>query len=152
MINHDIEILVFSRETVQEFVTDNPYLWISVRDPGSQALGIPNNPNLVAALLLDFEDLDIEPKLLNNSDLKPFTTEDAKSILKVLQVTEKYINTIVINCEVGISRSSAIAAALAKILDQSNERFFNPQGPYRPNKYIYKTLLDTYMDSHPIGK
>ena len=25
MINHDIEILVFSREAVQEFVTDNPF-------------------------------------------------------------------------------------------------------------------------------
>jgi len=152
-MDNKIEILVFSRETIKEFVTDRPYLLISIRDPKSEVVETQDNPNQVARLDLEFSDFDVDrfPKILN-TNIKVFTKEDAQSIITVLRVTEKYINLIVVHCEAGISRSAGVAAALAKCLGQSDEKFFNPRGPYCPNRYVYRTLLNTYLDGRPIGE
>lgn len=153
-----IDIQVFSQETIQEFVTDRPHIVISIREPNSPGyinnpVEIPNSPNCMGRLNLDFCDMDAErfPKVKDLPDkYKLFSDDDAKSIIKFVDLTYKYINLIAVNCCAGISRSSGVAAAISKILGQSDERFFNPRGPYRPNMFIYRKILNIYMDSKPI--
>jgi len=153
-MENKIDILVFSRETIKEFVTDRPYLLISIRDPKSELVETQDNPNQVARIDLEFSDWDLEkfPQLKDKPQLKAFTKEDAQYIINILRLTEKYINLIVVNCEAGISRSAGVAAALAKCLGQSDEKFFNPRGPYCPNRYVYRTLLNEYKDGRPLGE
>ena len=88
--------------------------------------------------------------LITNEDEDTFTIKDKFN--EIVRLTKKYINLIIVNCEAGVSRSAGIAAALAKYLGQSDERFFNPRGPYCPNRYVYRTLLNVTMDSRPIGE
>jgi hypothetical protein len=49
---------------------------------------------------------------------------------------------IVINCEAGISRSAAIAAALSKILTGDDKVFFDQ---FIPNRHIYRTILTEWQ-------
>jgi len=154
-----IDIEVFSQETIQNFVTDRPHIVISIREPDSpgyinKPVEIPSSPNCMGILYLDFCDMDAVkyPKTKDFPEIyKLFSKDDARSILKMVELTAPYINLIAVNCVAGISRSAGVAAALAKCLGQSDEKFFNPKGPYRPNMFVYRTLLNLAMDSRPIG-
>ena len=140
----DMQIKVFSRQNMEKFVTDLPHIVISVRDPGSPRLTLQDNPNRIAELYLEFSDYDGTDvvKMMYPHELKVFTGEDASSILKVLGLTYPYINLITVNCEAGICRSSAIAAALSILLGIGDTEYFNPRGPYIPNRFIYKVILN----------
>lgn len=140
----ELKIEVLSREKVQQFVTDLPHIVISVRDPGSERAKLPDNPNRIAELYLDFDDYDKQ----YDTTVKLVSKEDAKAILGVLKVTEPYINLIVVNCEAGISRSSAIAAAISVLLKlpDGDSQYFNPRGPFCPNRLVYRTLLNTAIE------
>ena len=145
----EMKIEIFSRSGVENFKTDMPHVVISVRDPGSKEAKLPVNPNRIAELYLDFSDFD--GKRLNvmfEHELKTFSKEDAKAILSLIKLSEPYINMIVVNCEAGICRSSAIGAALSILLDLPGKdtRFFNPRGPYYPNRFVYRMILDTAME------
>ena len=149
-MNRPVDVIVLSRQGVEEFYTDRPYILISIRDPQSKPANVPKNPNEVARLDLEFSDWDLDrfPALKGQGELKAFVKEDADSILTLIRLTLPYINLLVVNCEAGISRSAGTAAAVAKILGQKDDIYFKN---YIPNRYIYKLLLNTYMDSKPIG-
>jgi predicted protein tyrosine phosphatase len=160
MEKHDITIKVFSQKAIELYVTDDPHIVISIREPNSQGFDVkpaelPDNPNRVGTLWLDFCDMDCrksKPEHLIDVGYKLFTIDDAKSIIKFVELTYPYINKILVNCPGGISRSSAVAAAITKILGYSDEQFFDPRGAYRPNMYVYRTILNTYLDMRPIGE
>jgi predicted protein tyrosine phosphatase len=154
-----VDIIVFSRKTIAEFATDRAHIVISISEPASPGYPlikaeIPDNPNCVGILYLDFCDMDAQrfPKVKELPETyKLFSEDDARSILKFVELTLPYVNLIAVNCPGGVSRSSAVAAAIAKIVGQSDEQFFNPKGPYTPNRFIYRTILNVAMDSRPIG-
>jgi predicted protein tyrosine phosphatase len=141
------DIIVLNRKNIQEFATDRPYLLISIRDPKSEPVVIPENPNQVARLDLDFYDIDCKA-----DGVKSFCDEDAKAILKIVNLILPYVNLIVCQCEAGVSRSAGVAAALSKILTDDDSKFFAKKGPYCPNSFVYRTILNRYMDSRPIGE
>jgi protein-tyrosine phosphatase len=51
------------------------------------------------------------------------------------------VSLIVVQCEAGISRSAAIAAALANIYLGDDEPYFRTS---MPNMLVYRTILRTY--------
>lgn len=134
-------IKVFSRKEIEKFLTDMPHIVISARDPESKEVKLPDNPNRIAELHLEFDDCDGFSLLPTLERFKPFSSEDAKSILKLVNLTYPYVNMILVNCEAGISRSAGIAAALSILLGRGDQIYFNIKGPYYPNKFVYKTLL-----------
>ena len=154
----EMTIKVFSRVNVEKFVTDLPHIVISIREPDSpgyvnERAKLPDNPNRIAELYLDFCDMDCRktgPDKLQEIGYKLFSKDDAKAILSMVKITEPYINLIVVNCPGGISRSSGVAAALSillKIPDGDNQ-YFNPKGPYTPNRFVYRTILDTAIEEN----
>lgn len=141
-------IKVLNRTNVEKFTTDRPHIVISVRDAGSLEAKLPQNDARIAELYLEFSDMDGAkcPKCMSSIGFRLFSKEDAQSILKVVQLTYPYINTIVVNCEAGISRSAGIAASLSLLLGQGDATYFDPKGPYKPNRFVYRTILDTAID------
>ena len=45
-----------------------------------------------------------------------------------------------IHCEAGISRSAAVAAAIAKLKGLDEAQFFDE--PFEPNGLVYRTILE----------
>lgn len=152
-IKNKIDIKVFSRKTVQDFATDRPHIFISVRDPGSEPVDVAIMPHQVARLDLEFSDVDAsnKPNLKNIDSIKLFTIDDAQSILRLFQITKPCINLIIINCEAGISRSSGIAAAMTRIMGNSDAEYFSNTGPYCPNRFVYSMLLNMAVQMRLLG-
>lgn len=146
----DLRIKVLSRQNVEKFLTEEPHIVISVRDMGSPPATLPENEKRIAELFLEFSDSDGETlhQVYKSDVIKMFTPEDAKSVLKVVQLTLPYINLIVVNCEAGICRSSAIAAAISRLLGLSDMSYFDPRGPYRPNRFVYRTIMNQGMEDN----
>jgi predicted protein tyrosine phosphatase len=141
----EMTIEVFSRQAVEKFITDLPHIVISIREPGSAQPKLPENSNRIAELYIECDDIDIDSPMV-----KQFAKDDAKAILGLLKVTLPYINTIVVHCEAGQSRSAGVGAALSIILrvPDGDKKYFNPRGPYYPNRYIYRTMLNTALEEN----
>ncbi len=113
-----------------------PHLMISIFSPNDKPK-LPINKNRIATLSLGFHDLD---KKYN--DYKIFSKKDAYSIFEFLK-QNKSTKNIVIHCDAGIARSPAIAAALAKIFNFDDLKYFKK---YLPNRLVYRTMLDVWCD------
>ena len=156
-MENKIGIYVFSRDTIKDFVTDLPHIFISIREPDTKGyinkpLEIPYNQNLVARLDLDFCDMDCrksKPEHLTDLGYKLFSVEDAKSIIKFINLTKNYIKLIIVQCPGGISRSYGVAAALSKLMYDEDQLFFDKG---HPNMYVYRTILNVAQDMKPIGE
>lgn len=88
-----------------------PHVVISIRCPGSPKPKLPPLPSRVGLLSMAFS--DIEPRAgIGLDDVRAFTDEDAECICRFI-AGYPGISAIVVHCEAGMSRSPAIAAALA---------------------------------------
>ena len=87
---------------------DPSWAVISITDPGSSECRI--DPNFGPVLKLQFDDLD-EDSLASGSTGQIFSPDDAKTVLSFLDGVNRDtgINGLLVNCEMGRSRSGAIA-------------------------------------------
>ncbi|MDQ2798701.1 MAG: hypothetical protein M3Y13_03550, partial [Armatimonadota bacterium] len=69
---------------------------------------------------------------------------EAKSIITFVEEHLADAKVIVCQCEAGLSRSAAIAAALSRII-QKEDRFFFQR--FAPNRWVYETLLGARQSS-----
>jgi predicted protein tyrosine phosphatase len=126
------KLLVLSRSAAKDFSCDKPWACISVAaDPGDWPK--INKVQQVDLLQLAFADneYDWEDKSL-------FSPQQAKQILEFVEKNWDKIEVLMIHCYAGISRSPAIAAAIAKLKYQDNSMFFQL---HTPNKLVYNTIL-----------
>jgi len=76
-----------------------------------------------------------------------FSHNHAKKILDLVKREKNNVYHIISQCDAGISRSSATAAAISKILYNDDSFVFdNPR--YVPNSHIYSTILKTYYEEY----
>jgi predicted protein tyrosine phosphatase len=130
-----MEIMALPRYVIENGIDPRtPYVVISITDPGSDPANIKPSPDLRGILRLQFWDLNGSRPGYE----RVFTEDDAREI-RIFVSKHKDIGTIVCHCEAGISRSSGVAAALAKSINGDDSKFFS--GRYRPNSLAYKTLL-----------
>lgn len=131
-----LSFLVLGRHEIETAKIDVPYAVVSVTDPEREAAILAESPNHRAILRLSFHDKSgLRAAALGKTAM---TAADAQAILDFVSAHLHEVKLIVCQCEAGISRSAAIAAALSRIL-QNNDSFFFTH--YAPNDYIYKTLL-----------
>jgi predicted protein tyrosine phosphatase len=143
------EIRVMGRLAAEAFTSDLPYIMISITDPKSEQPYFKENPFCLATMYLQFSDYDATSKdiisgdkCLNAPEYTLFTPNDAKAIIQLIEHIYPYINLIVVHCEAGVSRSAAIAAAISRMQGKSDAEYFNPQGRYIPNRFVYRTFLN----------
>jgi predicted protein tyrosine phosphatase len=66
------------------------------------------------------------------------TSADAEAVCRFVDEHDPYVGAVVVHCEQGMSRSPAVAAALALAYGGDFRRFFRN---YQPNRWVY-SLLD----------
>ena len=132
--------LVLGRKHVKWIAPDEPYILISITDPTTPDAKIAESEYRVDALRLKFHDSGDYGQPLR--DTVVMTAEHARSILDFVNQHKNTVSTIVCQCEAGMSRSAAIAAALSHILQGQNRYFY---ANFEPNKWVYKTILDEHQ-------
>ena len=136
-----MKIFVMSEKQINKYECDIPHAVISIRSP--DRLGrtyIPKNNQRKGLMRLEFHDITEEPGDMDGL-LEMFSIDHAKRI-KQFVLKHKELPVLIVNCEMGISRSSGVAAAISKYL--TNDDAFYYQN-YIPNRRVYKILLEELM-------
>lgn len=112
------------------------YAVISIQDSHTDGFGITFSLNQYckAVLTLKFDDI-IRPV----EGAQIFTEEMAKQIIRFIR-KYKDVETLLIHCYAGQSRSRAVGAFAVKYLGGDNSVYFKK---YNPNEYVYELLLQT---------
>ena len=115
------------------------HIVISITSEDSNEIVIPPNRERISQLYLKFDDVsDISEKFLF------FTRAQA---VEILEFVEKYINQvslIIVQCQAGLSRSVAVASALSKIINYTDDGIYTKG---IPNMFVYTTILDTLFSN-----
>lgn len=138
-----IDIQVRSRKHAQEYQPDVPWAAISVSTDPDQFPKLKTE-NRVGLLQLSFWDIGQEWKEFQD---KAFNHQQAQQIFDFLKAVPD-IQALLVHCEMGLSRSPAIAAAIAHTMygPEASKVYFNR---FTPNHFVYKTMLEQYEASRP---
>jgi len=130
-----MEFIVTDRASIErEIIVRTAYVVISIHDANKPPARIPRRVGMRDKLYVCFDDSVPEP----GSERQHMTADDATAIWNFVQRHREDVGTIVCHCEQGMSRSPAVAAALATLLCQDNRHFFEE---YQPNEYVYELML-----------
>jgi len=154
------DIVIYSRYAIEHAdPPDVPHLIVSINCPGEPPAKIRTHRGTLGRVDLFFWDLDhrpggviIEPTGVELDaaaipDEHFCQSSDAKKVIDLIEAHPS-AERINVHCTAGISRSSATAAALHKILNGSDAVIFdNPR--YRPNMRVYRMMLDEWYARHP---
>lgn len=124
---------------------------LSIQEYPTDMMGIQYKygGNCKDALNIWFSDITDKERERKDKFIKLITDEDAKEIYKfVMQLKETDVEQLIIHCNMGISRSPAVAAAISKALTGSDKEFFD--GKFVPNMAVYYTVLKAFgLDNTP---
>lgn len=131
-----MNILILNKYQAEKFEPTEKTVMISITDPEIDKPNIKHLDKFMDILYLKFSDIDDNVAF----GCVQMNDEQALKILRFVQQYYLQIDTLVIHCMAGISRSAGVAAALSDILGIGSKSIFN--GPYIPNRYIYRKLLN----------
>ena len=116
---------------------DDTYAVISIQDTHTKGFGFEFKENEYCedVLTLYFDDIVKEVE-----GAKLFSEDDANKIIDFILVNRS-VDTLLIHCYAGQSRSRAVGAFVLKMFNQDNTHYFEK---YDPNRFIYDLLLNTY--------
>ena len=83
--------------------------------------------------------LDVNNVVAANSDL--MSDEDAEKIANFVENNKN--DLIIVHCDAGISRSSAVAAAILRHYTGNDDRIFDDYS-YNPNMWVYFKVLKAF--------
>lgn len=125
---------------------------ISIQEPETEGNGIVFTETKACKRVMNLCFSDIDPlffisnedkKRLNESiqrgTVKLFSEEDAKSIKSFFEDIKDNVDTLIVQCNAGVSRSSAIAAVLNLFANNKEKEYFDKS---IPNMYIYNILYN----------
>ena len=114
------------------------YVVISITDPGSRPARIQRPTGFRDLLRLQFHDAVSVKGFTLPANIVLMNEDHARAIWQFVRQWQETVETIVVHCEQGMSRSPAVAAAISNVLDGDGSQFFEE---YVPNRYIYDLLV-----------
>ncbi len=131
----------------QRSFTEN-YVLISVQDPDEPVIALPQPPQCRGILRLQFDDIESR-----QNGMTLFSRQQANEILDFVWEHCGEAATIACHCKMGMCRSPAVTAALAAVMGQDTGFLYDRRGrpKYRPNRYVYETLLQEGR-RHPLSE
>ena len=134
LVMNRIEARLYSREP-----HSSTSIIISINDVNAKANIIyPNhrfNNNILAVLHVFFDDIEEGPNAIKICD--------ANAIVDFVNYWQDKIDTIIIHCNAGVSRSAGCAAAILKYFTGSGIQIFG-NNSYNPNIKVFKTILKEF--------
>lgn len=133
-------IIVFNRGDAEKFAKEahkEGSVIISIRsrfDPSMPYLKLTDNNGVKEILFLEFNDAETEQE-------GGITYSDAKKIAEFIRhvAHRDDVNTVVVHCDAGSSRSPGVAAAIAKYYFGDDSKFFER---YTPNHRCYSLIIE----------
>jgi predicted protein tyrosine phosphatase len=134
-----MDLYVYSRQALEAAAPHEvPHVVISITSSPDDVARLRTNDARVGVLRLSFPDVEVA------SDLHPegalFSKDHAAQVWSFVQEHRAKIERIIVHCDAGKSRSPAVAAAIARVLDGDDAQFFG--GRYTPNMRVYRMLLE----------
>lgn len=132
--------LVLGREEIKSFEPSVKSILISVTDPENAQAEIIESKNFVGILRLKFHDIGKAKTFENETgnDVS-MSVSDVNKIWNFVSKNLSKAKLIVCQCEQGVSRSAAIAAAISRVLQNEDEYFFEH---FWVNRYVYDLLIE----------
>jgi len=127
---------VYSQSSAFMRVYPHVYI-ISIVSPESDDVFLPISEDFV--LRLKFHDLD--DKYPYESSIQLLTPDMANQVVSFVKKISAE-DLLLVHCEAGISRSSAMAGAISKYVNDDDSLFF--KYPYLPNRHVYKLVLRAF--------
>lgn len=132
---------------------------LSIQEYSSEMMGIEYKVggNCLAALNVHFSDVTTQMEEKKRKENKRWSAEikliedsDANEIKTFVEsLYDLDIDTLIIHCHAGVSRSSAVAAAITKYYTNDDSMYFNSDR-YAPNMTVYYKILKAFgMDNTP---
>lgn len=94
---------------------------------------------IVEICALSFDDV-------NRGEQGCITEEDAEKIVKFVRRIKDKVDTVIVHCEAGQSRSAGVAAAILKYYTGHDEQIYNDP-KYTPNSTCYRRVLEAFYES-----
>lgn len=156
-----MEFIVYSqKEAIRYGYKDHSKksIVISINNSYELLRKIPHSPtnNILDVLYLFFDDIDIidgkefkkdQGMIIDryNCAYDIISDKDAENIVNFVNKYKDKIDTIIVHCKAGISRSSGVCAAIMKYLtDDDDPIFSNPR--FHPNMRCYRTVLNKFYE------
>jgi predicted protein tyrosine phosphatase len=134
-----MQIFVYSRSALDAVRPHEvPHVIISITSHPDDVARLRVNEMCRGVLRLSFPDAELPSDLHTEANL--FSPEQAMEIWTFTQQHVAEIERLIVHCDAGVSRSPAVAAALARALNGDDTEFFG--GRYRPNMRVYRLLLE----------
>ena len=136
-----MELRVADRADVETgLLIGRPYVLISITDADLPPAEIPVDPMRKGELRLRFDDVELsDDPMMRGRPSVLMRPQDAEAIWRFVMQHITEIQTIVVHCEAGLSRSPAVAAALCDCLGLNSAGFFRS---YFPNMFVYRMVAD----------
>src|SRR6185437_7480088 len=114
-----------------------PHVIISITSGPEDVARLPASATCQGILRLCFADAEESSALVDEAQL--FTEAQAAAIWRFVLEHREAVERVVVHCDAGFSRSPAVAAALARVMNGDDAEYF--AGRYRPNMRVYRMLL-----------
>jgi protein-tyrosine phosphatase len=139
-----MKFFVYSRAKAKKasYKINEPTLIISITDPAKTPNVFAKNSNIVSICRVSFDDTD--PDILINGEVL-MTQSDANKIKDFIMAYKNKVETIIVHCEAGISRSAGICAAIQKYLTGDDSAIFDSHY-FCPNMHCYRLMLNALFD------
>ena len=134
-----MNITVKNRRDIEKFVSTTPYYLISIWEPKLGAPALLEDGNRKLELHIPVDDTS-NIEYAKENGLVLFDDDLAKEVVKFGMDADRCKVDVVVHCSAGISRSSAVAAALMKIFNGSDKDIFGCK-KYVPNMLIYNKII-----------
>jgi len=140
------DVIVMPRKAVPSFKPDVPWALIQVAT-NENTWPAYSTENCVGSYQIAFPDADIK---LEHIEGAMFNRRKANAILDFIELVGDKIDLLAVHCEMGVSRSPAIAGALARHYLGDDFKFFN--APYTPNMVVYRYMMNAIEARYLVDK
>lgn len=134
-----MKIIVTDRESIESgIVVLSSYIVVSIHDPDKRKAAVRKQSGLRDLLHVAFHDAEPVASMSLPVGVKLMTADDAAAIWKFADAHRHTVGAVVVHCEQGMSRSPAVAAAIAKAWALEEAPFWRR---HQPNRYVYDLML-----------
>lgn len=140
-----MRILVKSRDSLVDLASERGRVAIvSISDDPDDFPDIPCD--CLCILRQHFHDVEVAFSVFQDAPIAAFTEAQATEVAGFVSSLPSEVETLVFQCEAGISRSAAMAAAVARHLGQDDMPFFRN---HVPNRRVYRMTLEALRGWKP---